>query len=283
MSEEKTPAEKKVEIKTEKKSEETKAPAKKESTTPSTGKKEAPAKKESTPPSTEEKPKTSAQTSGNRRSKFGRPSTIDLENWKPKTELGREVLAGNYESLDSIWDNAKVIREPEIVDFLLPGLEERILKIGKGQRPFKWVQRMTDSGRRSKYFVAAAVGDKNGYVGFGIGRAKDFGGAISQAMRRARLNLTKVEFGSGSWDEASSEGKHSIPYKVTGKCSSVSLDLLPAPKGTGLVANKISSDLISLAGISDLWTKSRGHTKTRVNMAAATFNALKKLSKDNND
>ncbi|MAF88954.1 MAG: 30S ribosomal protein S5 [Euryarchaeota archaeon] len=262
--------------------EEKTSPAETKVAAQATEEKTSPTVTKATVPATEEKAKTGAQGGKRERSKFGRRSSIDLENWKPKTELGREVLAGDYESLDVVWDNGKVIREPEIVDSLLPGLEERILKIGKGQRPFKWVQRMTDSGRRSKYFVAAAVGDKNGYVGFGIGRAKDFSGAISQAMRKARLNLTKVEFGSGSWDEASSEGKHSIPHKVTGKCSSVSLDLLPAPKGTGLVANKISSDLISLAGISDLWTKSRGHTKTRVNMAAATFNALKKLSRYNN-
>jgi small subunit ribosomal protein S5 len=197
--------------------------------------------------------------------------------WNPITELGKSIKSEKIDSIDTIWARGQVIKEPEIIDFFLPGIEERILKIGKGKRPFRWVQRMTDSGRRSKYVVAAAVGNKDGYVGAGVGRAKDYGTAISSAIRKAKLNIIRVDRGCGSWDCGCNE-EHSIATEVDGKCGSVLIKLKPAPQGTGLAVSDTSKDLLELAGISDVWSMSRGHTATRTNTALATFDALKNLS-----
>jgi len=198
--------------------------------------------------------------------------------WLPTTELGKQVQLGKIESIESLWGSGKVIREPEIVDFFIKELEERILKIGRGKRPFRWVQRMTDSGRRNKYYVMVAVGNKNGYIGVGIGRAKEYSTSIAQAVRKAKLGLIKVERSCGSW-ECGCKDAHSISSKVVGKGGSVKIELRPAPKGTGLVANDITMDILELAGVKDIWSKTRGSTSTRSNLAYATFNALRNLKK----
>ena len=103
----------------------------------------------------------------------------EIIGWSPRTELGRAVKAGRITSLEQIWEIGKVIKEPEIVDFFLKDLEECVLKVGRGKRPFKWVQRMTDSGRRNRYFVMVTIGNKNGFVGLGIGHGKEYGTAIA--------------------------------------------------------------------------------------------------------
>jgi len=198
--------------------------------------------------------------------------------WIPKTTLGKEVKAGQWESIEAIKKAGKIIKEPEIIDFLFPDLEERILKIGHGNRPFKWVQRMTDSGRRNKYFVMVAVGNQKGYVGLGLGRAKEYGGAIAAALRTAKLNLTHVSLSCGSWD-CGCGTPHSVPLKITGKEGSVKVTLTPAPKGTELIINKTSKDILELVGLKDVWSNTSGHTSTRSNLARATFKALENLNK----
>lgn len=214
------------------------------------------------------------RNSGKPRRKFEKEKV----EWKPITNLGKQVKAEEIESLDAIWSRGKVIREAEIVDFFLPDLEERIIKIGKAKRPFIWVQRMTDSGRRNRYFVIVSVGNKNGYVGVSDGSAKEYGSAIAKAVRRAKLNLIKVPRSCGSWDCGCSDS-HSIPSEVIGKSGSVRVKLMPAPKGTGLAASYVSKDILELAGITDVWSKTFGHTKTRANLTFATFDALKSISK----
>ena len=202
----------------------------------------------------------------------------EIGGWNPRTELGKGVKSGRITSMEQIWGMGKVIKEPEIVDFFLKDLEDRVLKVGRGKRPFKWVQRMTDSGRRNKYFVAVAVGTKNGFVGMGFGKAKEYGSSIASALRNAKLNVVKIQRGCGSWD-CGCGGNHSIPVEVMGKSGSVKVFLKPAPKGTGLVASAISSDILELAGIKDVWSTTRGHTKTRANFAKATFAALFNLAR----
>ncbi len=209
--------------------------------------------------------------------KIAEPESLKTANWVPRTELGRAARDGRITSIEQIWSMGKVIKEPEIVDFFLRDLEERILKVGKGKRPFKWVQRMTDSGRRNKYSVMVAVGNKNGFVGLGLGRAKEYSGAIASAIRNAKLSVIKVKKGCGSWD-CGCGGDHSIPIESTGKCGSVKVLLKPAPKGTGRITSEISKDILELAGIKDVWSYSNGHTKTRANLAKATFNSLENLS-----
>lgn len=202
----------------------------------------------------------------------------EFDSWEPKTELGRMVKGEKVTSIEEALSTGKRIQEPEIIDILLPDMEEVILKIGSAGRPFRWVQRMTDSGRRNRYYVMVALGNRRGHLGLGSGVAKEYGGAIEAAVRDAKLNVMEVSPGCGSWDCACG-GSHSVPIETKGKAGSVSITLRPAPRGTGLVVNEISREILELAGLSDIWSLTKGHTATRSNLAKATFNALYNLNK----
>ena len=122
----------------------------------------------------------------------------------------------------------------------------------------------------------AVVGNENGIVGIGMGKAKEPRLAVEKSIRNAKLNLIKIIRGCGSW-ECGCGTEHSIPYKVEGKSGSVRVILMPAPKGVGLVANDEAKKLLRLAGIKDIWMKTFGDTSTRFNLIRAIFDALKKL------
>ncbi|OYT42345.1 MAG: 30S ribosomal protein S5 [Candidatus Aenigmarchaeota archaeon ex4484_224] len=207
-----------------------------------------------------------------------------LEKWKPKTKLGKMVLEGKIKSIDEILEKGLKIKEPEIVDYLIPDLKQELILIGgrtgKGggiQRiPVRITAKVTKSGKRFHYTFFAVVGNENGIIGMGKGRSNEPRIALQKAIRNAKLNLIKVKRGCGSW-ECGCGTEHSIPYKVEGKCGSVRVVLMPAPKGVGLVANDEAKKIFRLAGIKDIWMKSFGVTATRMNFAKAIFNALKKL------
>ncbi len=190
------------------------------------------------------------------------------EEWVPRTRLGRLVAEGKIKTMDEVLASGLPLKEPEIVDVLLPELEDDVLEISM-------VQRMTDSGRRTKFRVTAVVGNRNGYVGVGVGKASQVAPAIQKAINDAKLNIFKVQRGCGSW-ECGCGGEHSIPFKVTGSCGSVRVTLIPGPKGLGIVAGAVARRVIELAGINDVWSFTRGQTKTTVNFAKATYDALKK-------
>ncbi|MCS7122137.1 MAG: 30S ribosomal protein S5 [Archaeoglobaceae archaeon] len=189
-------------------------------------------------------------------------------DWTPKTRLGKLVVEGKIKTMEEALASGLPLKEPEIVDTLLPNLEDDILEISM-------VQRMTDSGRRTKFRVTAVVGNKDGFVGVGIGKASQVAPAIQKAINDAKINIFKVERGCGSW-ECGCGSKHSIPFKVTGNCGSVKITIVPGPKGLGIVAGKVVRRVIELAGIKDVWTQTRGQTKTTTNFVKATFDALKK-------
>ena len=210
------------------------------------------------------------------REKRKTPEQIALETWEPKTKIGKQVLAGDLTSLDAIKKLGRPIREPEIVDTLVQDLEEQVIAIGKAGRPFKMAQRMTDSGRRNRYQVLVAVGNRAGYVGLGQGKAKEFGPARRKALKEAKLNMFKVPIGCGSW-ECACGGKHTVPYISEGSSGSVNVKLIPAPKGIGLASSATAKVVLGLSGLKDVWSKSRGHTKSRTNLAWATFEALRNL------
>ncbi len=207
-----------------------------------------------------------------------------LEGWTPKTSLGRKVVRGEIKSIDEILENGHKILEPEIVDVLLPDLKSEVILIGgrtgKGggiQRiPIKITAKMTKSGRRFRMSAFVVVGNEDGVVGIGSGKARDARSAILKAVRKAKMNLIKVKRGCGSW-ECGCGTEHSIPYKTEGKCGSVRVVLYPAPKGVGLVANDEAKKLFRLAGIKDVWMKAFGDTSTRRNLITAVYNALKNL------
>ncbi|MDN7025511.1 30S ribosomal protein S5 [Methanoculleus sp. FWC-SCC1] len=194
----------------------------------------------------------------------------EQEEWIPLTGLGRAVAAGEITSIDEVLASGHPIKEPQIVDALLPDLEDEVLDINM-------VQRMTDSGRRVKFRAVVAVGNRNGYVGFGQAKDAQVGNAIQKAIADAKVNVLKVRRGCGSW-ECGCDLAHSIPVEVTGKAGSVRVTLKPAPQGLGLVTGDISKKVLQLAGIKDVWAFNKGQTRTTINFAKATFEALKQTN-----
>lgn len=188
--------------------------------------------------------------------------------WQPRTLLGKMVLEGKIKSIDEIFAKNIPIKEVEIIDTLLPDLKSEVISVG-------FVQRQTDSGEVSQYQVTVVVGNENGYVGVGMGKSRQIGIAIEKATRTAKLNIIPVRRGCGSW-ECLCGKPHSIPYKVEGKAGSVKIELIPAPRGVGIVASDVAKTVLRLAGISDVWSRSYGETRTTHNMAKAVYNALKK-------
>jgi small subunit ribosomal protein S5 len=119
----------------------------------------------------------------------------------------------------------------------------------------------------------AVVGNKDGYVGIGLGRAKETVPAREKAIRNAKLNIIQIARGNGSWESEVSE-PNSIPFEVRGKSGSVEVRFMPAPPGTGLVIENELKKIFKLAGIQDVWSKSKGQTRQKINLVNATMQAL---------
>ncbi|QLD90937.1 30S ribosomal protein S5 [Natronomonas salina] len=190
--------------------------------------------------------------------------------WEPRTRLGRQVAEGEITSMREALETGLPLKEPEIVDQLLPGLEDEVLDINM-------VQRMTDSGRRVKFRCVVVVGNRDGYVGYAQGRDDQVGGAIQKAIEVAKLNVIEVPLGSGSWEDRPG-GRNSLMRRTTGKAGSVEVELEPAPRGLGLAAAPTVRHVLELAGVEDAWTKCHGNTRTTINLAKATYIALKNAS-----
>ncbi len=207
-------------------------------------------------------------------------------SWVPKTVLGKLVKEGKIIDIDEVFERGLPILEAEITNALLPNLEEDLLLIGQakgkfggGQRRiFRQTQKKTKEGNRIQFATCCVVGNRDGYVGYGIGKSKETVPARDKARRNARLHLLRIRRGCGSW-ETDERGANSIPFAVTGKCGSVEITLMPAPKGKGLCVEKECAKILTLAGIKDIWSKTEGQTKTKLNLIYALFDALEKLSK----
>ncbi len=193
--------------------------------------------------------------------------TRTAESWTPHTAIGRMVLEGRITSIDEIFSQGLKIREVEVVNSLLPSLQQEVLHIGL-------VQKQTDAGEKSRFKALVLVGNSNGYFGLGTGKAKQVRNAIEKGTVDAKLNIFPVRRGCGSW-ECGCEESHSVPFTVTGKCGSVTVELRPAPKGVGIVAGEVARTILGFAGIKDCWTRSLGSTRTIPSFAAATSNALR--------
>jgi small subunit ribosomal protein S5 len=193
------------------------------------------------------------------------------EEFVPKTQLGHMVKEGKITDIDEIFEKGLPIMELGIVDTLLPDLEEEVMDVNL-------VQRMHKSGRKVNFRVIVAVGNKNGYVGLGQGKAKEVGPAIRKAVDNAKFNIIKVRRGCGDWGCVCGR-EHTVPFKVEGKKGSVRVTLIPAPGGVGLAIGNVGKTILGLAGIDDVWSQTMGQTQTTINFAGAVFEALKELSK----
>ena len=215
-------------------------------------------------------PEESSEERPRRRRGTGPDPMTRLRNWNPKTRLGRMVQSGKILTINEAFATGIPIREVEIIDALIPGLEDDIINVNM-------IQRMTDSGRRVRFNVMACVGNRDGYVGLSICKGKEVAATIQKAINNAKLNIIQVQRGNGSWESGHGSGT-SVPFKVTGRSGSTRITLLPAPTGKGLVIGDTGRQVLTLAGVTDVWSRSKGQTRTTINFAQATFNALKQLN-----
>jgi small subunit ribosomal protein S5 len=188
------------------------------------------------------------------------------EEWIPKTRLGKLVYEGQVTTFDDALKSGMPIKESGLVSALLPNLEDEVLDINM-------VQRMTDSGRRVKFRTTVIVGNRDGYIGLGEGKDVQVGKAIQKGIGNAKLNLLKINRGCGSWECGCGQA-HTVPYQVMGEAGSVRIVLMPAPRGLGIAAGDTAKKVMEMAGIKDVWTRTAGSTRTTLNFAMATYDAL---------
>lgn len=191
--------------------------------------------------------------------------------WRPKTRLGRLVANREITTMEEALASNLPRREPEIVEILLPTLEDEVIDVNM-------VQRMTDSGRRVRFTVTCAVGNGDGFIGLGRAKGKEVGPTIQKAIDNAKLNVIHIRRACGSW-ECGCMLSHTVPFLVTGKCGSAKVTLKPAPQGVELAIGDVGKKILKLAGIKDTWSFTRGQTRTTVNFAYAVFDALKETIK----
>lgn len=209
---------------------------------------------------------------GERGRRRGGPDPLaGLRTWQPRTRLGRMVMSGQIRTYEEALSSGLPIREVEIVDALLPDITDDVLAVNM-------IQRMTDSGRRVRFNVLCAVGNGDGYVGLSVCKGKEVASTIRKAIDKAKLNMIPVMRGNGSWESSEGPGT-SVPFTVTGRSGSTRITLMPAPAGKGLVIGDYGRRVLTLAGVTDVWSRSSGQTRTTINFAKATFNALVQLNR----
>merc|ERR1712187_793776 len=190
-----------------------------------------------------------------------------MGEWVPVTKLGRLVQEQHIGSIEDIYLHSLPIKEYQIVDqFFAPGtLKDDVMQIHP-------VQKMTSAGQRNRFVCHVLVGDTAGHIGLGSKCAKEVATAIRGGIIAAKLALIPVR--RGYWG-----GRiglpHTVPLKVHGKCGSVRVRLIPAPRGSGVVGSPVCKKMLAFSGIADVFSASCGHTKTKGNFMAACFEALR--------
>lgn len=205
-----------------------------------------------------------------------------LEDWKPRTELGRLVKTKKIKDIDKALTYR--VLEPEIVDNLV-NLKSEILNIGQSKgkfgggkrRAWRQTQKKTKEGNVPTFACMAVVGNEDGYVGLGGGKAKETLPARAKAIRKAKLGIFKIKRGCASFDCICGE-PHTVPFIVEGKSGSCKVKLMPAPQGTGLVIGDECKKILGLAGIKDVYSRTDGKIRTTFNLAKACLEALKKTN-----
>lgn len=189
------------------------------------------------------------------------------EVWIPKTILGKKVAAAEITSMEEILENGLRIQEAGIIKKLLPDLKTEVIDVGI-------IQKMTPNGQSTRFKALVAAGNENGWLGVGRGKSKQMRIAIEKATNQAFLNVSPVKLGCGSW-ECRCDEKHSVPFKVRGRGGSVTIEIIPAPRGLGLVAGGKIKRLLELAGLKDAWTSAKGSTTTMNSTSKAILQCLR--------
>jgi small subunit ribosomal protein S5 len=138
-------------------------------------------------------------------------------------------------------------------------LEEKVVEIRR-------TTRVVEGGRRFSFSTLAIVGDRNGHVGFGHGKANEVPPSIAKAIADAKKHLIKVPLIEGT-----------IPHDVIGEYESAVVLLKPARRGTGVVAGGPVRPVLELLGVTDILTKIIGRTTNPTNTVKAVFDALLKV------
>lgn len=205
-----------------------------------------------------------------------RVDTIDkrargLETWVPKTELGKKVQRGEIETIAQLFEQNAKVMESEIVDTLIPEMFEEMVD-------FKKTSKVRRAGRMFRFRVTMLVGDGNGHLGLGTATDKERWPAVRKATKKAKLHMVSIRRGCGSWECTCGTG-HSVPFKVEGKSSSIRVILLPAPRGTGLVVGRNIKNVMKFAGVQDVWSQTKGNTRSTLDFVSAAVDALAQTTK----
>ena len=187
--------------------------------------------------------------------------------WVPKTILGKKVDSDEITTMEEIYEKGYRIQEAGIIKKLLPDLKTEVIDVGL-------IQKMTPNGQSTRFKALVAAGNENGWLGIGLGKSKQMRIAIEKANNAAFLNVSPVKLGCGSW-ECRCDQKHSVPFKVKGKGGSVTIEILPGPRGLGLVAGRKIRNLLRLAGLKDAWTSTKGSTTTMNSTSKALLQCLR--------
>lgn len=219
--------------------------------------------------------------------RFGEKTKEEIvEAWHPKTKLGEDVKSAKIKNIDEILDSNKKILEEQIVDSLL-NIKSDLISIGQSKgkfgggkrRAWRQTQRKTQEGNVPTFSTMAVVGDENGHVGIGVGKAMETLPARDKAIRKAKLNIFKIKRTCAAFDCDCSE-LHTVPFEVTGKSGSVKVTLIPAPQGTGLVVGSELKKILKMAGVKDVYSKTSGRLRTTFNLVKACIEALKKTNEE---
>jgi small subunit ribosomal protein S5 len=137
-------------------------------------------------------------------------------------------------------------------------LEDTVVKVFRCSKVVK-------GGRRFSFAALVVVGDRNGTVGIGYGKANEVPPAVEKAVKNAKKNLYNIALVDGT-----------LPHKVVGKCRATSITMLPASPGTGVIAGSSARAVLEYAGIRNVLTKINGSTSAK-NVVKAVMDGLLRL------